>query len=132
MSESKLFIYNSGGRWFPNPYGEWDVSINGIGVVVAKNIQGDKIKFETQFNLTNEENLKIWELIDQSNLGNISPKRTIAVPEEATHTFKLNMKDTTCEVKILANELTGVSSLKNIKDYIKKMMEAHTNKKVVF
>lgn len=130
--QSKKFVYNSGGRWFPNPFGEWNVIVEDNGLVVSTNYQGNNVKFEKKFNLKEEENHNLWDLVEKSNIAMIKPHRTIGVPEEATHTFKIIEKDSSLELQVLNNELYDFPTLQNIKEYLKLLLKKYTKKNVVF
>lgn len=130
--QAKQFLYNSGGRWFPNPYGEWNLVVEANGLVTSTNFQGNNVIFEKKFNLSKEENKKLWDLIEVSNIETIKPQRTAGVPEEATHTFKLIDRDSPIELKILSNELHDYSALQNLKNYLNELLKKYSKRNAVF
>jgi len=132
MDSTISFFYSSGGRYFPNPYGEWNVLINENGLILIKNIHKDIINFEKQFFILQNENEQVWNIINDMELENIIIKRNIALPDEATHEFVLKTNDKTIQKRILNNELLKFPKLKSFQEFLKNIILRYAKIQAVF
>jgi hypothetical protein len=126
------FVYNSGGRWFPNPYGEWEIKIDEKGSYEIKNYQGNTIKHEKKGKLEQSDIRNLWEMINHIDFKSINPQRTVALPEEAEHSFLLNKMDNMVELKILTNNIREFKGLIDLQQKLKEIIKKYAKINAVF
>jgi hypothetical protein len=132
MSEDETFLFNSGGRYHPSPWGEWDVFISRDGQYSITQFIGDEIPYSGMFTVPKEENEKIWNIIKEIGFEQIKSSSRPGVPDEVEFRFDLKKAEQEISIILWRNDADKIEKIKNFLPKLKEIIEKYTKKKPVF
>lgn len=131
LSENRTFEFSSGGACHPQGFGEWQVRLTGDGTFsIVHNVAGEITAFGP-FALTEQENSRVWELVQAAQLDNTESTQRPGVPDEVQYTFALTDNAETHTIKIWINDARKNDKIIALVDGIGFLIELHTKTKPV-
>lgn len=125
---SGVFEFSSGGAYHISGIGEWILKVDSAGKLSIKhNVKGKVQDFGT-FNLSSDENKKLWNLIDSLKVENMQTSTRPGVPDEVQYTFSLKSKSASHSARIWINDLREKNEIQQFIGYVKTLIKKFTDK----
>jgi hypothetical protein len=120
------FEFSSGGAYHISGFGEWQIALQKDGKLsIIHNLAG-KITDYGSFQLPDEENRELWQLITALDLPNLESSQRPGNPDEVSYTFVLSDQSGEHLVEIWVNEALEDDRIVALVDAIASMIEATT------
>lgn len=130
-SSEKIFEFSSGGAYHISGAGEWMLKVSSVGELDLKHNVKGKVQDSGTFNLTGEENKKLWFFIDSLKVENMQTSTRPGVPDEIQYTFSLKTKTGSHSARIWINDIRENNEVKQFTVHIKELIKKLTGKNAV-
>jgi len=123
--------FSSGGSRHPSGHGEWIIKLESDGKMTVSHRVGSRQKNYDPFKLTEEENEKIWKIIDSVNVKKLESSTRDGVPDEVKYTFTLINGDNKYKKSIWINDARKNKVIVDLVESFTRLIEKYIERKPV-
>jgi hypothetical protein len=128
---SGIFSFSSGNAFHFEGFGEWKFELDAFGILsITQNVRGI-VKDYGNFRLTEEEKLKLWNLVLAINIEKMNSSTRKGNPDETQYTFLLTYKEQVHTLQMWSNDANKNNNIVTVVNRIATLIEKYTGDKPV-